>query len=90
MRLAAFDIYDKWHTSVEPRLLLRFTPVTGFSIKANYARMAQVVQQVSDSYVNLPTDSWMPIGRGEDLLTSDQVGRRPVLRHAGRQLFCCT
>lgn len=74
MRLAAFDIYDKWHTSVEPRLLLRFTPMPGFSIKANYARMAQVVQQVSDSYVNLPTDSWMPVGRGEDLLTSDQVG----------------
>ena len=74
MRLAAFDIYDKWHTSVEPRLLLRFTPMPGFSIKANYVRMAQVVQQVSDSYVNLPTDSWMPVGRGEDLLTSDQVG----------------
>ena len=33
------------------------------SLKVNYARMSQLVQQVSDSYVNLPTDNWMPMGK---------------------------
>ena len=74
LRFAAFSIYDKWHTSVEPRFLARFSLLPNLSFKANYARMGQFVQQVSDSYVNLPTDNWMPIGEGADMLTSDQVG----------------
>lgn len=74
LRVATYGIYDKWHTSVEPRFLARFTLMPGLSFKANYSRMSQLVQQVSDSYANLPTDNWMPVGKGEDLLTSDQVG----------------
>ena len=74
LRLAAFNIYNEWKTSIEPRFLARFSIMPGLSIKANYSRMGQLVQQISDSYVNLPTDNWMPIGKGEDLLTSDQVG----------------
>lgn len=74
MRIANYGIYSKWHTSAEPRLLARFALQPGLSLKVNYARMSQLVQQVSDSYVNLPTDNWMPVGQGEDLLTSDQVG----------------
>ena len=31
------------------------------SVKAGYSRMAQYVQQVSVSYLSLPTDYWMPV-----------------------------
>ena len=74
LRMAAISIYDKWDVSLEPRFLARFTILPRFSFKVNYARMRQFVQQVSDSYVNLPTDNWMPMGEDSGPLTSDQVG----------------
>ncbi len=74
LRMAAISIYNKWDVSVEPRFLARFTLLPRFSFKANYARMRQFVQQVSDSYVNLPTDNWMPMDEEAGPLTSDQVG----------------
>ena len=74
LRLSAIGIYDKWNVSLEPRFLARFTLLPRFSFKVNYARMRQFVQQVSDSYVNLPTDNWMPMGKDSGPLTSDQVG----------------
>lgn len=73
LRLAAMRIYGHWETSVEPRAVVRIGLLDGLSLKAGYARMGQFVQQVSDSYVNLPTDNWMPMGRLAEPLTSDQL-----------------
>ena len=73
MRFSAISIYGRWETSAEPRLLANFKIKQGVSLKAGYARMGQYVQQVSDSYVNLPTDSWMPMGRNAGPLVSDQI-----------------
>ena len=73
IRFAAFNIYDTWSTSVEPRALLNFKLSPTLSWKASYTRMGQFVQQVSDSYVNLPTDNWMPMGKDAEPLRSDQV-----------------
>lgn len=73
LRFSAISIYDRWETGIEPRLLANFKIRQGMSVKIGYARMTQFVQQVSDSYVNLPTDSWMPMGKDSDPLVSDQI-----------------
>lgn len=73
LRYSAIHIYDRWETSLEPRFLANFRFMPNFSFKAGYARMGQYVQQVSDSYVNLPTDNWMPMGKDAGPLISDQI-----------------
>lgn len=73
MRFAAFNIYDNWFSSIEPRALFNFKILPRLSWKLSYTRMGQFVQQVSDSYVNLPTDLWMPMGKDTKPLRSDQI-----------------
>ena len=64
---------DTRHTSLEPRASLRLTIPDAISLKGSYARNHQYVQQVSNSYINMPTDPWLPIGAKFDPLESDQV-----------------
>lgn len=61
------------HFLPEPRAALRYAPSKDLSFKAGYSRMSQFVQQICNSYISLPTDSWQPIGSHWDPLTSDQV-----------------
>lgn len=67
-----FRVEGKQYQVFEPRVSadLRLSPVV--SLKAGYARMSQFVQQVSDNYISLPTDYWLPITRNFSPLTSDQ------------------
>lgn len=64
---------DVRHTHFEPRVSLRLTIPDAFSLKGSYTRTHQYVQQVSNSYINMPTDPWLPIGTKFDPLESDQV-----------------
>lgn len=63
----------KEHIALEPRLNVRYSLNNSYSIKAGYSRMTQFVQQICNSYISLPTDSWQPISNQWDPLTSDQV-----------------
>ncbi len=58
---------------VEPRLNLRWSLGHDFSIKTGYSRMTQFAQQICNSYISLPTDSWQPIANKWKPLASDQV-----------------
>lgn len=73
IRLNGFSVRNKTYFTVEPRLSARVSLSRQLSLKAGYARMSQFVQQVSDSYISLPTDFWMPINEKFKPLISDQV-----------------
>lgn len=73
LRFTLFNIDNKAYSSVEPRLSLRWLLRDNLSLKASYARMNQYVHLVSESYINLPTDSWMPVTANLKPMVSDQV-----------------
>ncbi len=57
----------------EPRASVRLRLTEDYSLKVGYARMHQYVQQISNNYVNLPTDLWQPGGLRFKPLRSDQL-----------------
>lgn len=73
LRLSLFNVRQKTYTTVEPRLSARWLLADALSFKASYARMSQYVHLLSNSYVSLPTDAWMPVTRKLKPLLSDQV-----------------
>ncbi|WP_374044519.1 TonB-dependent receptor domain-containing protein [uncultured Parabacteroides sp.] len=72
VRLSLFNIDRKTYTGVEPRVSLRWLLGKDLSLKASYSRMNQYVHLISNSFLNLPTDSWMPVTRNLKPLISDQ------------------
>ncbi|MDH6313262.1 outer membrane cobalamin receptor [Parabacteroides sp. PFB2-10] len=73
LRASAFAVQNKTYFSLEPRLSARWLMRRDLSMKASYARMNQFVHLLSGSYINLPTDSWMPVTSHFKPLVSDQV-----------------
>lgn len=67
-----FRVEGKQYQVFEPRVSADFRLSPVVSLKAGYARMSQFVQQVSDNYISLPTDYWLPITQNFSPLTSDQ------------------
>lgn len=72
LRMTMQHIDGVSHKAVEPRASLRINVAGDYSVKLGYARMSQMVQQVSNNYVNLPTDLWQPVASGFKPLISDQ------------------
>mgnify|MGYP000143411120 CR=1 FL=1 len=68
-----YNIQKKTYVSLDPRLSVRFLLTRDLSLKASYARMNQYVHQISESYMSLPTDMWMPVSKKLKPLESDQV-----------------
>lgn len=73
VRFSLFNVQNKTYTSFEPRLSLRWLMMNNLSFKASYSRMNQYVHLISNSYLSLPTDAWMPVTRHLKPLVSDQV-----------------
>lgn len=73
LRFSLYNIQHKTYTSLEPRISSRFLLTRHLSLKASYARMSQYIHQISESYMSLPTDAWMPVSRQLAPLVSDQV-----------------
>lgn len=46
--------------SLEPRLSVGYRLFDWATLKASYTEMSQFVHQLSNSYLNLPTDCWVP------------------------------
>ena len=61
LHLSLFNIDGKTNYGIAPRLSLSFRPNENFAVKAAYARTNQYVHQLSQSYLSLPTDQWVPI-----------------------------
>lgn len=72
LRISDFLVKGKNYLMIEPRLSANFIVHPSVSFKASYARMTQFVQQVSNTYISLPTDYWMPVTDKHAPLLSDQ------------------
>ena len=73
LRFSLFNVERKAYTLLEPRASLRWLLRDDLSFKASYARMGQYIHLLGNSYINLPTDAWMPVTRKLKPLISDQV-----------------
>lgn len=73
LRFSLFNVQQKTYAAVEPRVSLRWLLMNNLSFKASYSRMNQYVHLISNSYLSLPTDAWMPVTRNLKPLVSDQV-----------------
>lgn len=72
VRGVVYNIQSHNFKSIEPRGSIRCSIGENYSIKLGYARMSQYVQQISNNYINLPTDLWQPITSRFKPLQSDQ------------------
>lgn len=73
LRFSLFNVQGKTYTGLEPRLSMRWLLGEDLSFKASYSRMNQYVHLISNSFISLPTDAWMPVTRKLKPLISDQV-----------------
>lgn len=73
LRFCLLGVDETTYHTLEPRISFRIALSDQLSLKSSYSRMNQFVQQISDSYISLPTDYWMPINRKFKPLKSDLV-----------------
>lgn len=55
-----FHIPGKTYHSIEPRAAVRYQLNDYLTFKASYTEMTQFMHQLSNSYLNLPVDYWVP------------------------------
>lgn len=73
LRFSMFNVQGKTYMGLEPRVSLRWLLDDNLSFKTSYSRMNQYVHLISNSFISLPTDAWMPVTRKLKPLVSDQV-----------------
>lgn len=73
LNASLFCIEDKVHTGISPRISLSYNPNSRISLKCAYSRNTQYVHRLSQSYISLPTDQWVPITGEFKPETSDKV-----------------
>jgi hypothetical protein len=82
-------INDKWHInaglhaslyvndgvrhSLVPRLSVGYRPSENVALKAAYSRTSQIVHQLTQTYLSLPTDQWIPVTGNFKPQTADKV-----------------
>lgn len=73
LHLTLFNIGGKVRTGVSPRLSLSYRPTDDWAFKGAYSRTAQFVHLLSQSYLSLPTDQWIPVMGDFRPQTADKV-----------------
>lgn len=68
-----FCIDGKAKHGISPRVSLSYRPNENFAVKAAYSRATQYVHQLSQTYLALPTDQWIPITGKFKPQTSDKI-----------------
>lgn len=58
-----FHIAGRTYHSIEPRAALRWQSNKRSTFKISYTEMSQFMHQLSNTYLNLPTDYWVPSTR---------------------------
>lgn len=64
---------EKVYHSLEPRLAISYQCSERATVKVSYTEMSQFAHQLSNTYLNLPTDSWVPSTRRVRPMRSRQV-----------------
>ncbi|MDE6467968.1 MAG: TonB-dependent receptor, partial [Muribaculaceae bacterium] len=61
LHLSLFNIDGKTNFGFGPRLSFSYRPDRNWAVKAAYARTNQYVHQLTQTYLSLPTDQWVPV-----------------------------
>lgn len=69
--LFAIDGHTRY--GVSPRVAVCYNPSGRWSLKASYSRAVQYVHQLTQSYLSLPTDQWVPVTGDFRPQSSDKV-----------------
>ncbi|MDE7442568.1 MAG: TonB-dependent receptor, partial [Muribaculaceae bacterium] len=73
VHLSLFAIDRKTHFGVSPRLTMRYTLSPRWAVKGSYSRAVQYVHQLTESFISLPSDQWVPITGKFKPQTSDKL-----------------
>lgn len=73
LRMGIFQVQNKGYFSLQPRVSARYLITKNFSAKVSYAKMEQYIHLLSNSYLNLPTDIWVPVTAKIKPMNSHQV-----------------
>ncbi|MCB0580434.1 MAG: TonB-dependent receptor, partial [Phaeodactylibacter sp.] len=57
---SGFMVDDKFYSSVQPRLGLRYLLGSNWSLKGSFATMTQFINLLTSESFSLPTDLWVP------------------------------
>ncbi|MEA4935611.1 MAG: carboxypeptidase-like regulatory domain-containing protein [Paludibacter sp.] len=72
LHYSIFNVQKKNYHALQPRVSMRMLASDNLSFKAGYAAMTQYVHLLSNSYVSLPTDLWVPVTKRIDPMRSHQ------------------
>jgi hypothetical protein len=73
VNLSLFNISGKSYVSADPRIAVKFQLRPDLSLKASYTVMTQYVHKISNSFLDLPTDYWVPTTRRTRPMHSRQI-----------------
>ncbi len=73
LHASLFAIDKKTRYGLSPRLSAVYTPADRWAVKASYSRAVQYVHQLTESYLSLPSDRWVPITGDFKPQTSDKI-----------------
>lgn len=68
-----FCITGKTNYGLSPRLSVNYRPAENIALKGAYSRTTQYVHQLTQTYLALPTDQWIPITGKFKPQTADKV-----------------
>ena len=60
VHLSGFSVNDKFYTSVQPRLGMKYLLPSGLAIKGSFVTMRQYINLLTNEGISLPTDLWLP------------------------------
>lgn len=73
VHLSLFNIDGKTDLGYGPRLSLSYHPDVSWAVKGAYARTNQYVHQLSQTYLSLPSDQWVPVTGGFKPQNADKI-----------------
>lgn len=73
LRYTMFQVEGEMYHSLQPRLSGRYLLRPDLSVKVSYSKMNQYVHQLSNTYVNQPTDIWVPVTGKVPPMSSHQL-----------------
>lgn len=73
LRLAIYQVQGRTYFSLQPRLSARYLIRGDLAAKLSYSKMDQYVHQLSNAYLNLPSDIWVPVTEKIRPMVSHQV-----------------
>lgn len=73
LRYTLFNVEGKTYQSLQPRFSARYMLTKNLSAKASYSKMNQYIHLLSNSYINQPTDIWVPVTENIRPMSAHQV-----------------